>query len=185
MNSLKIKILGLTTVIMIVAVALTVWHNINTQNAMLDRFADQNGRVLGETIRNSIIANMASGQNDEVARILERISREPAIESIRIFDESGRILISAKAEETGDLISASDLLSYRSGKFSYSDSATDQEGHTTLVPIHNAPTCHRCHEPETEVLGVLNVHLSLNEMAAMQKQGRQATFSRPWACWWS
>lgn len=175
MNSLKIKILGLTSVIMLLAVALTIWHNIDTQHAMLDRFADQNGRVLGETIRNSIIANMASGQNEEVANILERISREPAIESIRIFDETGRILISARAEETGDLVSALDLLSYRSGKFSYSDNHDDRDQHTTLVPIHNAPTCHRCHEPETEVLGVLNVHLSLNEMAAMQKQGRQAT----------
>ncbi|ORJ59502.1 HD domain-containing phosphohydrolase [Geothermobacter hydrogeniphilus] len=175
MNSLKIKILGLTTLIMLIAVALAVWHNFDTQQAMLQRFADQNGRVLGETIRNSIIANMASGQNSEVARILERISREPAIESVRIFDESGRILISADAEETGDLIAASDLLAYRSGNYSYIDDTSRTDHHTTLVPINNAPTCHRCHDPEAKVLGILNVHLSLSEMAMMQRKGRQAT----------
>ncbi len=175
MNSLKIKILGLTTLIMLITVALAVWHNFETQRAMLQRFADQNGRVLGETIRNSIIANMASGQNGEVARILERISREPAIETVRIFDEAGRILISAQAEETGDLIAASDLLAYRSGKYSYIDDNSRQDHHTSLVPINNAPTCHRCHDPEAKVLGVLNVHLSLTEMATMQRQGRKAT----------
>jgi len=175
MNSLKIKILGLTTAIMLLAVGVTAWHNLRTQKAMLGRFADQNGRVLGETIRNSIIANMANGQNGEVARILERISKEPAIQNVRIFDETGRILISAHPEETGDIVAASDLLAYRSGKFSYTNILQNDEFHTTLVPIRNAPTCHRCHDPAQEVLGILNVHLSLGEMSVLQSKGRQAT----------
>lgn len=175
MNTLKIKILGLTTVIMLLAVGVTAWHNLETQQAMLNRFADQNGRVLGETIRNSIIANMANGQNGEVARILERISKEPAIQNVRIFDETGRVLISAHPEETGDIVAASDLLAYRSGKLSYTSALMGDEFHTTLVPIRNAPTCHRCHDPQQDVLGILNVHLSLNEMAVLQNKGRQAT----------
>jgi len=177
MNSLKIKILGLTTVIMILAVGVTAWHNLTTQNAMLNRFADQNGRVLGETIHNSIISSMATGRNSEVAHILERISREPAIEAVRIFDESGRILISANPEETGDIVSASDLLAYRSGKFSYTNQYGSEEFHTTLVPILNAPACYRCHDQQTKTLGILKVHLSLSEMAVLQSKGRYATLT--------
>lgn len=174
LNSLKVKIIGLTTVIMILAVVLTAWLNVRTQEAMLTRFAEQNGKVLGETIRNSIIANMASGKNDEVANILRRIAKEQAIESVRIFDETGRILISAFPEETGDLVPASEILAYRSGKFTYTDDTGAEAHHTNMVPIHNAPACHECHDPGVDVLGILNVHISLSEMTLLQDRGRTA-----------
>jgi HD-GYP domain-containing protein (c-di-GMP phosphodiesterase class II) len=175
MNSLKIKILGLTTAILLLAIGLIAWDSLKIQNEMLDRFAEQNGRILADTIRNSIIADMATGQNDEVGRILERISREPAIQDVRIFDESGRILVSAAVEEVGDIVSASDLMAYRSGKRSFSDTVQGTAIHTTLEPIRNAPHCYACHSPETEILGILDVRLSLVEMAGIQKKGRLAT----------
>jgi len=175
MNSLKIKILGLTTAIMVMAVGLTAWHNLKTQRAMLTRFAEQTSRVLGETIRNSIITHMANGQNAEVGHILEKIKREPAIESVRIFDESGRILISGVQEEIGDLVPSADLLAYRSRKYSFAEMTEGQEFHSTTVPIYNAPLCFRCHEEEKKVLGILNVHLSLNVLDSLQQKGREAT----------
>ncbi|HKI50871.1 MAG TPA: HAMP domain-containing protein, partial [Geothermobacteraceae bacterium] len=175
MNSLKIKILSLTTAIMLLTIGLTTWHNLDTQEEMLNRFVDQNAQVLGETIRNSIIANMANGQHTEVVRILERISQEPAIQVVRIFDETGRILISATLEEIGDIVPAADLLAYRSGMRSYSDTLQGDETHTTLIPLYNAPNCYACHGSKAKVLGILNVHLSLTEMANIQKQGRNAT----------
>ncbi len=175
MNSLKIKILGLTTTIMVIAVGLTAWHNLGTQKAMLSRFAEQNNRVLGETIRNSITTHMANGQNAEVGHILEKIKREPAIEAVRIFNESGRILISGNPEEIGDLISSADLLAYRSRKFSFTDQSQGQEFHSTIAPIYNAPLCFRCHEENQKVLGILNVHLSLRALDNLQIKGREAT----------
>lgn len=175
MNSLKIKILGLTTAIMIMAVGLTGWHNLNTQKEMLNRVAAQNGRILGETIRNSVVTNMANGQNAEVANILEKVSKEPAIGAVRIFDESGRILLSSAPEETGDLVGAADLLAYRSNKFSFTESAHGKEFHSSILPIYNAPLCYNCHDSSQKVLGILNVHLSLSEFDALQAKGRQAT----------
>ena len=102
-------------------------------------------------------------------------NKEPAIKDVRIFDETGRILISANIEEIGDIVPASDLLAFRSGKLSYSDTLQRSETHSTLVPIHNAPNCYGCHGPETRILGILNVHLSLEEMAGIQHKGRNAT----------
>lgn len=175
MNSLKVKILGLTAVILALTVGVTLWVNLETQRTILYRFADQSGRVLGQTIRNSIIANMAAGQQDEVAAGLFRISREPSIDTIRIFDETGRILISSKVEETGDLISGEDLLAYRSNHFSYIGVSGGRELHSTLVPIRNQPACHGCHDAKAPVLGILSVQLSLDEMTALQSKGKEAT----------
>ena len=65
MNSLKIKFLGLCGVILIVAIGLTTWYNLQTQKAMLSKLATEHGRLLAETIRNSIITDMANGKNDQ------------------------------------------------------------------------------------------------------------------------
>ena len=99
MNSLKIKFLGLCCIILMVAIGLTTWYNLQTQKAMLSKLASEHGRMLTETIRNSIITDMANGKNDQVGHILGKINNEPAINSVRIFDESGRILMAAKPEE--------------------------------------------------------------------------------------
>ncbi|MBE0599321.1 MAG: GAF domain-containing protein [Desulfuromonadales bacterium] len=174
MISLKIKIVCLTILILGLAIGLSAWHNLQTQEAIIGQITLQNSRILSDTIRSSIITNMAYGQNSEVANILAKISKEPTIESVRIFDETGRILMSANPEEIGDLISASELLAYRSGRTSFVDTHPSRLYHSAMAPIANAPPCYGCHEPETQVLGVLNVHLSLRELHSLQRKGREA-----------
>ncbi len=175
MNSLKVKILGLVILILCSAIALSAWHNLRTQKAIISEVAAQNGHVLGETIFNIIITSMAAGRNDEVAKTFEQISSESSIETIRIFDESGRILISAKTEEIGDLIPAADLLAFRSGNVSSDRDGNARDYHCTMVPINNAPQCFGCHEPEKQLLGVLDIHYSLNNLLGLQAKGREAT----------
>jgi methyl-accepting chemotaxis protein len=161
--------------IMVMTVALTAWQNLRTQKTMLLGIADQSSRVLGETIRSSIITNMANGHTAEIENILEKITKEPSIESVRIFDESGRILVSGNIEETGDRMAASDLLAYRSNKVTFEDTHQGINSFSTFVPIYNSPVCHSCHDREEAVLGILNVRLSLNELAALRGEGREAT----------
>lgn len=175
MNSLKIKFLGLTVLILLVAIGLTTWYNLQTQRAMLGKLASEHSRLLAETIRNSIITDMANGKNDQVGNILAKINNEPAIDAIRIFDESGRVLISANPEEIGDLVSTAELLAYRTGKLSFADSIDDHEHFTSIIPIHNAPTCYACHDENQRVLGILNLQLSLDQLSSMQSNGRNAT----------
>lgn len=177
MNSLKFKILGLITAILVIVVALTVWHNIGVQKTILHKFAEQNGRVLVETIRNSISAHMSIGQNDEVAGILQKISREPAIKTVRIFDESGRILRSGNPQEVGTLVENHELIALRSNRLSYLNPNTTYDSHNTLAPIYNAPACFRCHDPQNKTLGVLSVHLSLSMLSKIQEDAQITTLT--------
>jgi sensor histidine kinase regulating citrate/malate metabolism len=175
MNSLKIKFLGLCCVILMVAIGLTTWYNLQTQKAMLSKLASEHGRMLTETIRNSIITDMANGKNDRVGHILGKINNEPAINSVRIFDESGRILMAALPEEIGELVSTSELMAYRTGNFSYASTLSGQDHFNSLVPIYNAQECYGCHDENLKVLGILNLQLSLSTLANMQSSGRNAT----------
>ncbi len=175
MNTLKIKFLGLTAMILLVAVGLTAWYNLKTQDAMLSKVADEHSHLLVETIRNSIITDMASGKNDRVGEILAKIHNEPAIDSIRIFDESGRVLMSARNQEIGDLVSTSELLAYRTGRYSYRETTSGSDKFSSLLPIHNAPDCYACHEESAKILGILNLKLSLDTLSTMRTDGRNAT----------
>ena len=175
MNSLKIKFLGLCCIILMIAIGLTTWYNLKTQKAMLGKLATEHSRMLAETIRNSIITDMANGKNDRVGHILGKINDEPAINNVRIFDESGRVLMAANRDEIGDLVSTSELMAYRTGNFSFSSSLSDEEHFNSIVPIYNQPVCYSCHDDSIKVLGILNLQLSLDALANMQSSGRNAT----------
>jgi putative nucleotidyltransferase with HDIG domain len=176
MNSLKIKILGLTSIIVILLALMMAWINIGTQKKLLYKFAEQNSHLINDTIHSSIISSMASGNNTQVAKTLEKIDRGDAIKSVHIFDESGRILISSIADETGDLIAPSELLAYRSNKQAYV--ATDrfgEESYNTFKVLKNEKLCHSCHDPQKEILGILNLHLSLDVIQKLESSGKETT----------
>ncbi len=157
------------------SIGLTTWYNLQTQKAMLSKLATEHSRMLAETIRNSIITDMANGKNDRVGHILGKINEEPAINNVRIFDESGRILMAASPEEIGDLVSTSELMAYRTGNFSFSSSFSEAEHFNSIVPIYNEPICYSCHEENIKVLGILNLQLSLDALSNMQTSGQNAT----------
>lgn len=175
MNTIKVKLLGLIAVIILMMTAVTVWFNLNAQKSMLSKFAAQNAQVLSETIHNSIISTMESGRNSEVIRVLEQIEDEPAIDSINIFDSAGRILISTIPEETGDLIPSSQLLAFRSNKLTFTEEFDSSDYLTTLQPIPNMVTCHECHGADKELLGILNVRLSMQILEDLQESGSSTT----------
>jgi putative nucleotidyltransferase with HDIG domain len=158
-----------------VSIGLTTWYNLQTQKAMLSKLAAEHGRMLAETIRNSIITDMANGKNDRVGEILSKINNEPAIDNVRIFDESGRILMAARPEEIGTLVSTAELTAYRTGNDSYTSTMSDHEHFNSIVPIYNQPRCYACHDQSIKVLGILNLQLSLDALANMQTSGRNAT----------
>ncbi|MDZ4183927.1 MAG: hypothetical protein U1D97_02980, partial [Desulfuromonadales bacterium] len=175
MNSLKIKILGLIALIMCGVIGLITWKNIETQHNMLAEVAKQNGRLVSETIRNSINSNMKNGEQDKVQEIFAEISQNPSISSVKIFDESGRILTSAQSEDIGSLINPADLLAYRSGRTSNFEIVNDQESYKTLLPIENSTECYSCHDPEQKILGILSLQLSLRDIESLQESSRNTT----------
>jgi HD-GYP domain-containing protein (c-di-GMP phosphodiesterase class II) len=175
MNSLKIKILGLIALIMCGVIGLITWKNLITQHEMLAKVAEQNGRLVSETIRNSIHSSMKNGEQSKVQGMFTEIGENPSIDAVRIFDESGRILTSAKPDEIGSLINTSDLLAYRSGRTSYLEIVDRHESYKTLLPFENTPECTGCHDPEQKILGILSLQLSLKDTENLQASSRNTT----------
>lgn len=175
MNSLKLKFLGLTGIILLVAIAGTTWYNLRTQRVMLQKMASEHARLVAETIRNSIMTDMANGRNDNVGHTLSKISREPAIDSLLIFDDTGRVMIADNPAVIGDLVDTVALLAFRTGNFSFTNFEGGHEHYNVILPFENGPACYSCHEEEKETLGVLSLRLSLDDLSQLQNRSRNAT----------
>lgn len=175
MKSLLLKILYLTVLIMVMASILTSWHNLKTQQEMLVSMADQNGRILAETIRSSIATSMLNGQNSEVPIMLAKMAKGENIDVIRVFDDSGQVVFSSDPQEIGQQVGTNVLRAYRENNFSFMESGSDHEHHSSLLPIDNSPSCQGCHDSDQLVLGALNINLSLKELGAIKLKGRNAT----------
>ena len=175
MNSLKIKILGLIALIMCGVIGLITWKNLVTQHDMLAKVAEQNGRLVSETIRNSIHSNMKNGEQDKVQGMFAEIGENPSISAVRIFDESGRILTSAHKDDIGSLIKTSDLLAYRSGRTSFLEIVDGHERYKTLLPFENSSECSGCHDADQKILGILSLQISLKDTEHLQATSRNTT----------
>ena len=175
MNSLKLKFLGLTGIIVVIAIITITWYNLRTQRDMLEKMAAEHARLVAETVRNSVMIDMANGRNDQAGHTLTKISREPAIDSLRIFDETGRVILADNPNEIGDLVATSDLLAFRTGNHAFPDSLGDHDQYNILLPFENGPVCYPCHGKEAVTLGVLSLKLSLDELEQLQNRSRNAT----------
>ena len=101
MNSLKIKILGLITVIVAVIVVTAAFINFEQQKRMVTSVTERDIQILSETINTAIADAMRSGYSAEVRDVFARIKSQKYIKGLRIVDETGKILNSADFTEIG------------------------------------------------------------------------------------
>jgi len=169
-NSLKIKILTLVTVMLVIIISSVAYLNYLQQKEMLHEIASRNTSVLIETIKSSISNAMRSGRSDEVGSIFARIKSREFVKSIRILDTTGKVLNSADRAEVGKKLPG------------FAEQGVPQRN-LSLLPdtgifvsyarIYNAPQCYQCHAPSKELLGILEIKLSLDYMNSFIARERQ------------
>lgn len=174
MNSLKFKILSITILITLMAVATATWHNMRTQSLMVEQMMAQNSRILAKSIHNNITTAMQTGDEQDVINTLAKIVDESTIISPRIFDESGLILLSSNPQEVGQPAPIFDLMTFRNNPEGLALTSENGNIYTSTLPIENEPSCHGCHDPAKKLLGIFSVRLSLDSLRPLQQQGKQA-----------
>jgi putative nucleotidyltransferase with HDIG domain len=172
MNSLKIKILGLTCSIVVAIIAVAGLFAYSLQKDLVNGITERNTLLLTETIKNSIADAMRSGRSEDVRTILSRIKSQENITSIRIVDPGGKILNSANIEEVGHPIPPAELGHLKSGNTS---ALQRPNAFTATALIHNGPTCHTCHDSNADTLGILQVDVSLNYLESYLASIRQSS----------
>lgn len=169
MNSLKTKILGVVCGLIIIFLSTATYVNFRHQKQLVHQITDGNIQILTETVKSSISEAMRAGKSDEVRAILNRLNDTGHLTSIRILDPEGKILNSANFAEIDSTIPKEDMSVVKRGDSTIMDNL---ETFTSISLIRNAPACHSCHEASTEILGILQVNVSINYMKTIMASMR-------------
>ncbi len=169
LNSLKVKILGAVCLLIIVFLSAATYLNFRYQKQLVHKITDSNIHLLNETIKSSISDAMRTGRSDEVRSILTRLNASGHITSIRILDPEGVVLNSANAAEIGTTIPKEDLSVIKRGDSRILDNL---KTFTSISLIKNSPACHGCHNPSSEVLGILQVNISIEHLRSYMESMR-------------
>ena len=169
MNSLKIKILGAVCGLIIIFLSVATYLNFNHRKELLHRMADENIHLLTETIKSSITDAMRNGRADEVRSIISRLINSSHITSIRILDHEGLILISTFPGEIGTIIPKEEQVVIKQADATI---LGNQQTFTSISLIRNSQACHGCHNPKTEILGILQVNISIGYLRELLESMR-------------
>jgi signal transduction histidine kinase len=120
--------------------------------------------LLSDIVNRNIELLMLENRWNTLEKHLENLTASnPELTEVRIFHPvTGRIIVSANRDDTGKQINKQDW-----EKFSRKDETPfitnkDKKFFATRVKtIRNSPLCYRCHPPEKEILGAMDLELSL------------------------
>ena len=159
----------------------SAWLASRAHERELAALVEHQALVLSDTIRNSTRHAMLLNERDMVHRIIEQIGRQGGLEKIRIYNKEGEFIYSPDAALVGTTVdqqneacdgchsagrSVAELSAGSRTRVFRSETGDRQLG--VITPISNEPVCANAgchaHPPQQQVLGVLDVTVSLADV---------------------
>lgn len=181
-RSLKRKILLSVIIVVLVIEGVFLYLNIlSCSRQILDK-TEEGAFNLSETIRLSIRNAMIKDRRDEVQRIIDDVALRKGIVEVRIFNKQGEITVSSDKTKVGTVVDKKAKGCYGCHREDEakvllpSDSKTriyhtEKQSLLGLInPIYNEASCYPCHPKTTNVLGVLDITISLEGFKKQKAQ---------------
>lgn len=171
LRSLNLKINLAIVVILVVVLGGSALVTIKAQNLQAIENTKSQARILAQTVTSIIRIDMEGRCQKDVMKVVRMMGQFQDIETIRIFDADGVIMHSANPAEIGKPVDELVFNVYRSRD--PKPFRSEEGGHRSFCmvePMFNESRCHTCHDPGKEIVGVLEVCLS---MAKTEDQIRQ------------
>jgi two-component system NtrC family sensor kinase len=169
LRTLRFKTTSLVLLSLVICVGASYSYIITTQSQQFEKTTADQASVLTQTIVRSIQHDFQGTCIQDIQSIFERIGVLPDIESLRIYDEDGRVTKSGDPAEVGLSIEdfASEAIGYEVfKKGALSSPYRGGQGFNAfcmVVPIRNESSCRQCHESVSEVLGVFDLCISMKK----------------------
>lgn len=163
-KSLRIKIIAVIIATLVVMVGGSYWYIVQKQSEQFIETTKEQAVVLTHAIVRSIQHDMRGTCIKDIQSIFERIGIIPDIESLRIFDENGRVSKSADPKEVGLTI---EDIGYEIFKANI-PSTPYRGGHgynafCMVEAIKNEDSCRECHVTKSNVIGIFELCLSMRK----------------------
>ncbi len=187
-------LLGVTAVI-VLTFATYAFVSLRATSRQWHETVFQGARRFSELIQQSTHYSMLLNRKEDVHHIIRTIAKSPGVERVRIYDKNGVIIFSANESEIGrrvDLDAEACVTCHGRGVPLVSvpqdrtvrvfDGPQGERVLGLINPIENTPECYNAgchaHSPKLNVLGVLDVQMSMAEpdaqLAAARRQALTA-----------
>jgi two-component system NtrC family sensor kinase len=162
-------------IVVVVIEGFFLYLNIRSLSRQILDKTEEEAFNLSETIRLSIRNAMIKDRRDEYQRIIDDVAQRKGIAEVRIFNKQGEITVSSDRSKVGTVVDKKAEACYgchQEGEAKVllpSDSKTriyhTEKGSLLglINPIYNESTCYPCHPKATNVLGVLDTTINLED----------------------
>lgn len=193
-HRLSVKLGAAIAAVTLGTISVFVLLAIPAQKDHMVREVIRGAALLSDTIRSSTHEQMLQGQKDKAYQVIQSIGRLEGIEKVRIFNKDGRVTFSTAGSETGTFVdkkAESCYACHTAGKPIVRLSLPSRarvykapDGHRILgmvTPIYNESSCAEAechaHPPGQQVLGVVDIGVSLEEMDRNVRQLARRTIA--------
>lgn len=186
-NSKFILGIGIVTLLIIV---IFFFIFLKHQNRQLIAEVFRGASIFSDTVFRSTRFDMLTDNREGVHRMIETIGEQSGIDFVRIFNKEGKIMFSTNKAEVQNYVDKNAEACYichAAEKPLERLTTTERsrifqaKGHRVLAmitPIYNAPDCYRsachAHSPDQQVLGVLDIGMSLVEVDNELRRNRMS-----------
>ncbi len=139
----------------------------STEHAILEGQKEK-AALFSDRIEHGIIVLMLQNNWQDLQKfVVNLVQTSTELAEIRIFNpDSGIISVSSNPAEIGEKIYAEDMDKIQKQDFhdSFIIEKNSNQYASKLTTINNLPACHRCHDKEKKVLGIMDVEISLTKI---------------------
>ncbi len=166
LNSLKIKIVGMISLIVIAVISFVSWHHYRDQKLVIETIVEKSSVVLIESVVANIQNSMKAGHTTAINEILHDVKTHDHIKELRIIDIEGTIIHSADKNDIGSELTAEErekIMSTKQTHFYFTNKKNNLDSYTRIL---NTPDCHGCHDARNPVIAIIETELSLDELTS-------------------
>lgn len=170
-HSLKANFIVATVLILTAAIGVSSWVTLKMQRDQLIAATNEKVELLTDFVEENIIRAMLNGRPQDIQKLTREVAKYPDIERIWIFNTAGKIAFSSDEADIGKIVPRSPYQRYMrytepGVPIVFRQEGHGQQFHALVKPILNHPACHRCHDPNEEIRGILHIDFSLAKARA-------------------
>lgn len=180
-NRLSTKLILIISAFLIAALAIYTYITVTNLEQYLTSCRLQSANNMSDIVKKATRYSMLLNRREDVHQIIKMIGTEHGVEGIRVYNKQGTIILSTDTTEMMqqvDMKSQACIMCHQSDQPLVSPESNDLmriynvEKNKRILglinPIQNEPDCSNAachaHDPETEILGVLDVMISLEQL---------------------